>query len=150
FTDWVRRVRIDPSIDAVVVRVDSPGGSAIASEVIWRELMLTRDVKPLVVSMGDVAASGGYYIAAPAHAIVADPGTLTGSIGVVSGKFVVDGALDKLGIESASASQGRFAEIYSPFRPFTPAERSRVEEHLQATYELFLDRVAQGRSQEAR
>jgi protease-4 len=71
FVEWVRRVRVDPSIDAVVVRIDSPGGSAIASEVIWRELMLTRDVKPLVVSLGDVAASGGYYIAAPAHTIVA-------------------------------------------------------------------------------
>jgi protease-4 len=118
--------------------------------VIWRELMLTRDVKPVVVSMGDVAASGGYYIAAPAHAIVADPGTLTGSIGVVSGKFVVEGTLDKLGVSSASVSQGRLAEIYSPFRPFSPAERARVEEQLQATYELFLDRVARGRSQEAR
>ncbi len=149
FNGWLRRVRVDPAIDAVVIRVDSPGGSAVASEVIWRELMLTRDVKPVVVSMGDVAASGGYYIAAPAHAIVADPGTLTGSIGVVSGKFVVDGTLDKLGIDSASVSHGRLAEIYSPFKPFSPAERARIEEHLQATYELFLDRVAKGRSQEA-
>jgi protease-4 len=150
FNEWLRRVRVDPSIDAVVVRVDSPGGSAIASEVIWRELMLTRDVKPVVVSMGDVAASGGYYIAAPAHAIVADPGTLTGSIGVVTGKFVIGGALDKLGINTASVSQGQLAEIYSPFRAFTAAERARVEELLQTTYEVFLDRVAKGRGQEAR
>jgi protease-4 len=149
FNGWLRRVRVDPAIDAVVIRVDSPGGSAIASEVIWRELMLTRDVKPVVVSMGDVAASGGYYIAAPAHAIVADAGTLTGSIGVVSGKFVVQGTLDKLGVNSASVSQGRLAEIYSPFRPFSAAERARVEEQLQATYELFLDRVATGRGQDA-
>jgi protease-4 len=149
FNGWLRRVRVDPAIDAVVIRVDSPGGSAIASEVIWRELMLTRDVKPVVVSMGDVAASGGYYIAAPAHAIVADAGTLTGSIGVVTGKFVVQGTLDKLGVNSASVSQGRLAEIYSPFRPFSAAERARVEEQLQATYELFLDRVAKGRGQDA-
>ena len=91
FNQWLRKVRVDPGIRAVVVRVDSPGGSAVASEVMWRELMLTRDVKPLIVSMGNVAASGGYYIAAPAHVIVADPGTLTGSIGVVTGKFVMQG-----------------------------------------------------------
>ena len=150
FNRWVRRVRVDPSIDAVVVRIDSPGGSAIASEVIWRELMLTRDVKPLVVSMGDVAASGGYYMAAPAHAIVADPGSLTGSIGVVTGKFVIEGTLEKLGLSTGSVSQGRNAEMYSPFRPFSASERARVEEQLQATYELFLDRVAKGRNQDAR
>jgi protease-4 len=150
FNQWLRRVRIDPAIDAVVIRVDSPGGSAIASEVIWRELMLTRDVKPLVVSMGDVAASGGYYIAAPAHAIVAQPGTLTGSIGVVTGKFVVEGGLAKLGITTEAVSNGKMAEIYSPFRPFSPEERTRIEEQLQSTYELFLDRVAKGRSQEPR
>jgi protease-4 len=107
-------------------------------------------VKPVVVSMGDVAASGGYYIAAPAHAIVAQPGTLTGSIGVVTGKFVVDGALDKMGIDTAAVSEGRLAEMYSPFRRFSAVERARVEEHLQATYELFLDRVSKGRSQEAK
>ena len=75
FLMWMRRARLDPNVRAVVVRIDSPGGSAIASEVMWREIKLTRDVKPVVVSMGDVAASGGYYIAAPAHAIVAQPGT---------------------------------------------------------------------------
>ena len=112
--------------------------------------MLTRDVKPLVVSMGDVAASGGYYIAAPAHAIVAQAGTLTGSIGVVTGKFVVDATLEKLGIETGAVSQGRLAEIYSPFRPFSREERAKIEEQLQSTYELFLDRVAKGRSQETR
>ena len=150
FNQWLRKVRIDPAVDAVVVRVDSPGGSAIASEVIWRELMLTRDVKPLIVSMGDVAASGGYYIAAPAHTIVAEPGTLTGSIGVVTGKFVVDGTLNKLGLGSAAVSSGRLAEIYSPFRAFSEDERAKIEEQLQTTYELFLDRVAKGRSQETR
>jgi protease-4 len=117
FVQWLRKVRVDHGINAVVVRIDSPGGSAIASEVIWRELMLTRTVKPLVVSMGDVAASGGYYIALPADAIVAEPGTITGSIGVVTGKFVLEGTLQKLGIGEESVSEGRLAEINSPFRP---------------------------------
>ncbi len=145
FAGWVRRARVDSSIRAIVVRIDSPGGSAIASEVIWRELMLARDVKPVVVSMGDVAASGGYYIAAPAHAIVAQPGTITGSIGVVTGKYVLQETMDKLGIGTGVESDGRFAEIYSPFRPFTRDERARVEEQMQSTYELFLTRVAEGR-----
>jgi len=145
FAGWVRRARIDPAIKAIVVRIDSPGGSAIASEVIWRELMLARDVKPVVVSMGDVAASGGYYIAAPAHAIGAQAGTITGSIGVVTGKYVLRDTMEKLGIGTGAESAGRMAEIYSPFRPFSPQERARVEEQMQATYELFLTRVADGR-----
>jgi protease-4 len=111
----------------------------------WRELMLTRDLKPLIVSMGDVAASGGYYIAVPAHTIVAEPGTLTGSIGVVTGKFVLGGTADKLGVGTGSLSDGKHAEIYSPFRPFNPEERARVEEQMRATYELFVSRVATGR-----
>ncbi len=149
FTEWVRKVRVDPGIRAVVVRIDSPGGSAIASEVMWRELMLTRDVKPLVVSMGDVAASGGYYIAAPAHVIVAEPGTLTGSIGVVTGKFVLREALDKLGIGTGTVTEGAAADIYSPLRPFSPEERARLEDQMQAVYDLFVSRVAEGRQQSA-
>jgi protease-4 len=145
FAEWLRRVRVDTTIDAVVIRVDSPGGSAIASEVIWREIMLTREVKPVVISMGDVAASGGYYLAAAGHAIVAQPGTLTGSIGVVTGKFVLQGALDKLGVGAGAVTHGRLAGMYSPFTPFSREERARVEEQMQTTYELFLQRVAQGR-----
>ncbi len=145
FVEWLRKVRVEPDVRAIVVRVDSPGGSAIASEVIWRELMITRDMKPLIVSMGDVAASGGYYIAVPAHAIVAQPGTLTGSIGVVTGKFALGGALDKIGVGTGVVSDGKYADIYSPFRPFSPDERSRMEEQMQATYDLFLKRVADGR-----
>ena len=143
--EWLRTVRVDPSVRAVVVRIDSPGGSAIASEVIWRELMLTREVKPLIVSMGDVAASGGYYIAAPAHAIVAQPGTLTGSIGIVTGKFVLDDALGKLGIDVAAVGEGPRAGIYSPFRPFTDTERALVQAQMRSVYDLFLTRVADGR-----
>jgi protease-4 len=149
FVQWVRKVRVDPGIRAIIVRIDSPGGSAIASEAIWRELMLARDVKPVIVSMGDVAASGGYYIALPAHAIVAQPGTITGSIGVVTGKFVLKGTFDKLGMGADSVSDGRFAQIYSPLRPFTADERPKIEEQMQATYELFLSRVAEGRKSTA-
>jgi protease-4 len=145
FNEWIRKVRTDDSIRAIVVRIDSPGGSAIASDVIWRELMLARDVKPLVVSMGDVAASGGYYIAVPAQVIVAQPGTLTGSIGVVTGKYVVGEMLDKLGVGTATVSEGTMAEIDSPFRAYTPAERARVEAQMRATYDLFVSKVAASR-----
>ena len=145
FNGWVRKVRVDPSIRAIVIRIDSPGGSAIASEALWRELMLARDVKPVIVSMGDVAASGGYYMAVPAHVIVAEPGTITGSIGVVTGKFVLKDTFEKLGIGVDAVSDGRMAEINSPFRPFSKDERARIEAQLQSTYELFLSRVAEGR-----
>jgi protease-4 len=145
FVQWLRKVRLDSAVRAIVVRVDSPGGSAIASEVIWREMMITRGIKPVIVSMGNVAASGGYYIAVPADVIVAEPGTITGSIGVVTGKFVVKGTLEKLGVTEDSVSEGRFAELDSPFSPFSKEQRARVEEQLHATYELFLSRVAEGR-----
>lgn len=145
FVQWIRSARADTSVRAIVIRIDSPGGSAVASEVIWRELMLTRDVKPLIVSMGDVAASGGYYIAAPAHAIVAQPGTLTGSIGVVTGKFVVAGALEKLGIGTGVVTDGAMADMNSPFREFTAAERAKVESQMHATYTDFVAKVAESR-----
>ena len=146
FVGWIRRARIDPNTRAVVIRIDSPGGSAVASEVMWREIKLTRDVKPVIVSMGDVAASGGYYIAAPAHVIVAQPGTITGSIGVVTGKMVLDGTLDKLGVNTESVADGPNALIYSPFRRFTDPERQRVAAQMKFVYDTFLQRVAEGRS----
>jgi protease-4 len=126
--------------------VDSPGGSAIASDVIWREVQLTREVKPVIASMSDVAASGGYYIAMPATAIVAQPATLTGSIGVVMIKFVIDGTLKKLGMNMEHVQEGRYADLYSPVRPFTPEERAKVEEQMQATYAAFVEKAAQGRN----
>ncbi len=104
--EYLRKARADASIRAIVLRVDSPGGSAIASDVIWREVMLTRSMKPVIASMSDVAASGGYYIAMPAHYIVAEPATLTGSIGVVAVKFVIDGTLKKLGMNMEGVSSG--------------------------------------------
>ena len=142
----LRRIRADDSIKAVVLRIDSPGGSAIASDVIWREVMLTREAKPVIASMSDVAASGGYYIAMPAHQIVAEPATLTGSIGVVMVKFVIDGTFEKMGMNLEGVTNGKYADMYSPVRPFTPVERKKVEEQMQATYEAFVEKAAAGRS----
>jgi len=144
--DSLRKARADSSIRAIVLRVDSPGGSAIASDVIWREVMLTKNVKPLVASMSDVAASGGYYIAMPAHAIVAEPATLTGSIGVVMLKFVIDGTLKKLGMNMEGVTSGRYADLYSPVRAFTSEERAKIQEQMQATYDAFVEKAAAGRN----
>ncbi len=144
--EYLRKARADNSIRAIVLRIDSPGGSAIASDVIWREIMLTRERKPVIASMSDVAASGGYYIAMPAHAIVAQPATLTGSIGVVLVRFVIDGTLDKLGVNIETVKQGKYADLFSPVRPFTPDERKKVIELMQATYDAFVEKAAAGRS----
>ena len=143
--EYLRTARADNSIRAIVLRIDSPGGSAIASDIIWREIMLTRERKPVIASMSDVAASGGYYIAMPAHAIVAQPGTLTGSIGVVLVRFVIDGTLDKLGLNMETVKQGKYADLFSPVRPFTPDERKKVTELMQATYDAFVEKAAAGR-----
>jgi protease-4 len=145
-TEYIRDVRNDDSIKAVVLRVDSPGGSTVASDVIWRELMLLRARKPLVVSMSDLAASGGYYIAMPGHVIVAQPGTLTGSIGIFSGKFVTGGTYNKLGMNIEAVSEGKYAEMYSPNRVFNEAERAKIEEQMQAFYDQFVEKVAESRS----
>jgi protease-4 len=143
---YIRTARADESIKAIVLRVDSPGGSAVASDVIWRELMLTRAQKPVVASLSDVAASGGYYIAMPAHAIVSQPGTLTGSIGVVTGKFVPGGTLEKLGVSVETVSRGLMADMNSPIRPYSAEERAKVAEQMQATYDQFVEKVAQARN----
>ena len=144
--EYLRKARADNSIRAIVLRIDSPGGSAVASDIIWREIMLTRDQKPVIASMSDVAASGGYYIAMPAHAIVAQPATLTGSIGVVMIRFVIDGTLDKLGLNLETVKSGKYADLFSPVRPFTPDERKKVGELMQATYDSFVEKAAAGRN----
>jgi protease-4 len=144
--EYLRKARADQSTKAIILRIDSPGGSAIASDIIWREVMLTKQQKPLIASMSDVAASGGYYIAMPANVIVAEPSTLTGSIGVVLTKFVIDGTLKKLGLNMEGVSQGKYADLYSPVRPFSPEEKQRVFESMQATYNTFVEKAAQGRN----
>ena len=142
---WIRTARNDGSVKAIVLRVDSPGGSSVGSDVIGREVALARKVKPVIVSMSDVAGSGGYWIAMAATKIVAQPQTLTGSIGVLAGKFSVDGLLGKLGITSEKLAFGEKADIFSPFRLFTPAERKVLKEEILWTYEQFLAKAAEGR-----
>jgi protease-4 len=144
----IRQARRDRSIRAIVVRIDSPGGSAAASDAIWRELMIAkteRADRPIVASMSDLAASGGYYIAMPAHAIVAQPSTLTGSIGIFGGKFVTGGVFEKLGTHVESTSIGRHAEINSPARAYNADEARKVEDQLQAFYDQFVEKVAEAR-----
>ena len=144
--EYIREARADRSIRAIVLRVDSPGGSSTASDVIWRELSISREnQRPVIVSMSDLAASGGYYIALGGDAIVAQPGTLTGSIGVYTGKFVISGTLEKLGANIEATSHGKHAEIYSPDRRFTPEERAKIEESMQAVYDQFIERTAAAR-----
>ena len=141
----LQEARTRRSIRAVVLRVDSPGGSGQASDDIWREVARCRREKPVIVSMGDYAASGGYYIAAGATDIVAQPATLTGSIGVFAGKFNVHGLLDKLGLSVDTVSRGRHAQMLSPFSDFSDEERQVFRNHLVAFYDLFLRRVSAGR-----
>ena len=143
---YIRAARADRTIKAIVLRVDSPGGSSTASDVIWRELSISRENhRPVIVSMSDLAASGGYYIALGGDAIVAQPGTLTGSIGVYTGKFVTTGTLEKLGANIEATSSGKHAEIYSPDRRFTPDERKKIEESMQSVYDQFIERTAAAR-----
>jgi protease-4 len=130
----------------MVFRVDSPGGSYVASDVIWRQMQRARDQGiPVIVSMGELAASGGYFVAAPAHKIVAQPGTVTGSIGVVAGKLVLSGLWDKLGVTWDGVQAGGNAGIWSPNRSFSEDGWARLERRLDSTYEDFTAKVADGR-----
>ncbi len=140
------KVRTDNSVRAVVLRIDSPGGSALASDLIWREVMLTQREKPVVVSMGDVAASGGYYIAMAAGTIVAHPSTLTGSIGVFGGKLNMKGLYNKVGLTKEIIRYGRNSTLYSDYAGFTPTERERVEKMMKTIYEDFVGKAAMGRN----
>src|SRR6185436_18757106 len=146
--EYIRQARRDSSVRAIVLRIDSPGGSTTASDAIWRELMVARKERadrPLVASMSNLAASGGYYVAMPAQVIVAQPSTLTGSIGVVGGKFVTGGVYEKLGAHIDSTSMGKHAEINSPARPYNPEEVKKLQEQLQAFYDQFVEKVADSR-----
>jgi protease IV len=144
----IRSARADSSVRAIVLRIDSPGGSTTASDVIWRELAVTRDEKPgrpLVASMSDLAASGGYYVAIAAPQIVAQPATLTGSIGIFGGKILTGGTFQKLGANIESITIGRNAGMESPERPFTETERAELREQMRRFYDQFLAKVAAAR-----
>jgi protease-4 len=136
----------DAAVRAILFRIDSPGGSVVASESIWREVVFARERgKPVIVSMGDVAGSGGYYVAAAADKIVAEPATLTGSIGVLAGKLVVSDLFKKLGVSADSAQVGANAAMFSSTSDFSARAHSRLEAFLDDTYRGFKDHVASGR-----
>lgn len=139
------KAREDKLVHAVVLRVDSPGGSALASDLIWREVVRTQNEKPVIVSMSDTAASGGYYIAMAAGTIVAQPGTLTGSIGVLGGKLNLKGLYNKVGLTKEILAHGTNATLYSDYGGFTPTERERVEKLMQTIYQNFVRKAAEGR-----
>jgi protease-4 len=140
-----RRARDDDSIKAVVVRVDSPGGVAFSSEVIRHELELTKAAKPVVVSMSGVAASGGYWLAMSANRIIAEPGTITGSIGVLMGKFNIQGLYEKLGLSTDFVATTENSTLEYAFQNFTPAQREIVLRNMRETYHDFVHGVAEGR-----
>jgi protease-4 len=142
----LRQAAEDPSVKAVVLRVDSPGGSAYASDEIARAVsMVQKEGKPVVASFGGVAASGGYYVAAGADTIWAEPNTVTGSIGVYTVKFAAEKMLEKIGIETTSVSRGPHADLYSMTDPWDASERARVEALVEDTYVRFKAIVAEGR-----
>jgi protease IV len=142
----LRAATNDEHVRAVVLHVNSPGGSAVASDTIWREVCRVRDAgKPVVVSMGEAAASGGYYIACPADVIVALPSTLTGSIGVFGGKMVVRELFDRLGLNTGAVSHGARSLMFSARRGFSDDERERLAAGMDAIYDSFVAKVAQGR-----
>jgi len=140
-----RRVRTDDFVKAVVVRVDSPGGVAYSSEVIRHELELTKEVKPVVVSMSDVAASGGYWLSMSANRIIAEPGTITGSIGVLMGKFNLQGLYEKLGLSTDFVATTPNSTLEYPLQNFTPEQRELELKNMHETYQDFIQGVAAGR-----
>lgn len=141
----LRALQRDETVKAVVLRVDSPGGSALASEQIARAVADLKAVKPVVVSMGTLAASGGYYISAGATKIFATPNTLTGSIGVVGGKLALGKGLARLGIDTYSVTRGKHAGLWSVTTVWSKEERELVLALMKQTYDLFVNHVAEGR-----
>lgn len=142
------RLQQDDGVRGVVLRVDSPGGDALASDLLWRSVQQLGTRKPVVVSMGEVAASGGYYIAAGADAIVAENTTLTGSIGVVGGKVDLSGLAENAGVGHEAIQRGERAGLLSPVRPFSPDERAVLRDEMRSMYDRFVGRVAEGRDLE--
>ncbi|GAB5047444.1 signal peptide peptidase SppA [Thermodesulfovibrio sp. TK110] len=143
--DAIKQYRKDPSIKAIVIRVDSPGGAVVPSQEIYEEIKRTISVKPVVVSMGSVAASGGYYISCPATKIIANPGTLTGSIGVLIEIPNIKGLLDKIGVKAEIIKSGRYKDITSPFKPLQNDEKEILQKLIDDVHEQFIKAVAEGR-----
>jgi protease IV len=145
-TEAFKKARDDSSIRAVVFRINSPGGSVIASELIRRQVELCASKKPVVISMSEYAASGGYWIATPGAQIFANPGTITGSIGVLGGKFDFSGAAQAIGVNSDAVTRGKNAGMFDPFSGFTPSQAELFHQQILGdTYQYFLKLVAEGR-----
>jgi protease-4 len=148
FVRAMRRLEEDENVKAVVMRINSPGGSALASDLMWQAARNLAEAKPLIASIGDMAASGGYYIASAADEILAHPNSLVGSIGVVGGKFNFEGLADTLGVHTYILQRGKRAAWSTPVRALAPTERQAFEGLLRDTYDRFIDRVAAGREME--
>jgi protease-4 len=142
---WLRKTGEDSGISAVVLRVDSPGGDALASDLIWRQVQVLRKSKPVVVSMSDLAASGGYYISMGSDGIVAEPGTITGSIGVVTGKFVIKGLLDFVDFNMEIMKRGKNSDLFSSYTPYTAEQEQLIQGQMQSFYHTFVQKAAEGR-----
>ncbi|MEL6538717.1 MAG: signal peptide peptidase SppA [Bacteroidota bacterium] len=146
FAKEVRKARLDSKVKAIVIRINSPGGSALASDVMWREITLAAEEKPVIASMGDVAASGGYYMAMGADKIVAQPNTITGSIGIFGLLFNAQGFLnDKLGVTTETVKTGELSDLFNLTRSLTPFERSIIQKQVEEGYETFTSKAADGR-----
>lgn len=141
----IKSAREDKNVKAIVLRIDSGGGSVFASDVIRRELILAKEKKPLIVSMGGAAASGGYYIASPGDIIIAEPATITGSIGVIAGKFIFHDLYDRIGINKEILKRGKNSDIYTSYKAFTEEQQEIVKRQIQEMYDDFVSKVAQDR-----
>ena len=148
FVKTLNEARDDKGIKAIVLRIDSPGGSSLASDIMWRAIEAAKAKKPVVVSMSDVAASGGYYIACNANKIVAEPSTITGSIGVVGGKPVVKGFYDWIGISNEYVMRGKNAGMFRESEKFSDSEQAKFKEFLNSTYDDFITKVGKGRNKD--
>ncbi len=141
----IRKAAENKNIKAIILRIDSPGGSGIASDVIWREVVAAREKKPVIVSVSDMAASGGYYISMAADSIVAHPASIVGSIGVFAGKFSFGGLYQKIGMNTEQLTRGKNANFFSTTRKFTPEQRKLLQQHIMTFYNDFITKAAEGR-----
>ena len=146
FAADIKQIREDEDVAALVVRVMSPGGSGLASDLMWHELMRTRENKPVIISLGDVAASGGYYLALAGDKVFAENGTITGSIGVIAGKAVLHDLYTQIGVTKEILTRGQRAALFSDYQAFSPQERERLDSEILAFYRDFLAKVATCRS----
>lgn len=145
FTRDLKELREREDVQAIVLRISSPGGSGLASDLMWHEVNRTRERKPVVVSFGDVAASGGYYVGVAGRPVVAESGTITGSIGVLAGKPLLRGLYDRLGVTKQLVTRGRHAALHSNYVPLGQEERQQLQSEVEYFYAEFVDRVATGR-----